>query len=143
MKWTGVTPEYYGFIQEPVRQFMDEALNHQGFYDIDYAYYEDRIVKCEMQLWVLYKGDKVTGMLITHLGYLHGQLICDIPLLGGGDAESWEKFHDNVLLKWCEENKVDRIDIRSRKGIAKILARHGYCASEAISSKRLTTTKGH
>lgn len=141
--WTGVGHQALPQIWGSVEKFISKALEQNGFYDIDHLYYWDRITQEDMQLWVLYENDKgVTGVMLTELHMFMNQYICNIPICAGASVEKWEEFRTTVLEPWCEEHKVDRIEFRARKSIAKLLAKHNYYVSDVTITKQLTT-RGH
>jgi len=136
MNWTGIPAKDYFKVQDIIRCFIVQAFKHSQMEQIDFAYYEDAIKNEEMQLWVIYIDSfKIDGVLISKLGWFHNLKICNVMIVAGSSIKMWELFHDDVLEKWCKENEVDKVEIKTRKGIGKVLTRHGYSVSEVICSK--------
>ncbi len=141
--WTGVGHVVLEAIWTNVKKFISEALEHNGYYDIDYDYFWDQIVNEEMQLWAVYSEEEgLEGILITRLMEFMGQHVCEIPICGGCSHKYWEFFMLEVIEPWCKEHKIDRIEFRTRKASSRILAKHGYHVLDVTLNKQLIR-QGH
>jgi hypothetical protein len=137
LEWTGVGHEVLPVIWNTVSPFILEAWDHHGYNAIDPFYYWEKILKEEMQLWVLFDAEDIRGVLLTEVSSFGGEKVCNIPVCGGGEAEEWVSFMTDVLEPWCKEQQVDRIEFRTRKASQKFLARHDYYVSDITLTKRL------
>lgn len=138
-EWTGIGHEALPQIRQPVSKFIEDALHVHGYYQTDVEYFLDRIEKEEMQLWIIFNQDEgITGVLLSELVRFQNETICSVPILGGGSLEVWEEFLEKVLVPWAKFQKVDRLEIRARKGFKPAATRHDFYVSECIFTRKLT-----
>jgi len=137
-EWTGAGYRELPIIWGSVEPLIVEALEGNGFFNIDTSEYWNRIMTQAYQLWVLFDNKKIDGIMLTALTNFQNEFICDIFITAGADIKEWTEFQISVIEPWAREQGCTRIEFTCRKGIAHALAPVGYHNRQVVLTKYLS-----
>ena len=100
----------------------------------------ERLLKAEMQLWLVFDGDaKIKSVLTTEVVIYPRMKTCRIVTLGGTELDIWVEQFLDVLEEWAIDNDCVAMETACRKGFIKKLEKFGYEHTYTILTKELQT----
>ena len=100
----------------------------------------ERLLKAEMQLWLVFDGDaKIKSVLTTEVVFYPRMKTCRIVTLGGTELDIWVEQFLDVLEEWAIDNDCVAMETACRKGFIKKLEKFGYEHTYTILTKELQT----
>lgn len=137
LEWTGAGHQELPLIWNTVEKFILEALDYHVYRGVDTYYFWEKIMRQEMQLWVLFDQEAIRGIMLTEVVLFGEEKIIEIPICAGGSTEAWKEFLLEVLEPWSREQRATRLEFKVRKGVSKLLTQHDYYVSSVVLTKRL------
>lgn len=121
-----------------VQPILQPALD-QSFGELSIQAVFDMLYHQRAQLWLVYEehSEVILGAALTEVvTYPHVKAL-RVILLGGQDMKKWQDLLDEFFGVFCDEQKLDRIELAGREGFKHALRNLGYTQAYTVLIKEI------
>lgn len=100
----------------------------------------DLLVRClerDIQLWMIYDGQRIVGAGTTEIVLYPRMKVCRIITLAGAEFDEWAGYAQDVIGAWAKEQGCEAMEAYTRKGFVPKLQKLGFKHKYSVCHKPL------
>lgn len=116
--------------------YVKRALDHTHG-EISHLDILSRCLNRDIQLWMIYDGQRIVGAGTTEIVMYPQMKVCRIITLAGAEFDGWMHFAHDIIEAWARDQGCDAMEAYTRKGFVPKLHGIGYRHKYSVCHKSL------